>query len=489
MKNKVLDGKWRRLDNTAKIFPVIANENMSQVFRISVTLKERIKPDVLQQALEDILPYIHNFRVRLRKGFFWYYFEENKKVPLVQREHTYPCRYIDPHGNRKFLFRVTYYECRINLEVFHALTDGLGAVTMLKNLTNRYLQLIHGQEEKAWSDEGKKISEEQKFSVEDSYLENYREVPRRRYSSRPAYRLEGNYLPLGTGQVLHGYVNTEELKQVCHRHGVSITKYLATALIWSIWKEYLEGKPCGQPIVLNLPINLRAFFDSETMANFFAVTMIGYLFKNPDMSFDELLGKISRQMDRKIDKKRLEESISYNVSREKKWYLRVIPLVLKSLALDLVFRLKDRAYTMTLSNIGVIKAEPGQEKEIERFHLMIGVSRRQPVKCAVCAYGQEVVITFTSVFADSHLQRTFFDKLKEDGVRVQLEGNGPSSARKRDMYPRIRKVLILQKGGEAKASRMVKQVGQTGGEAAEEIKNYLAGERNLKDELHRRLHV
>ena len=25
---------WRRLDNTAKIFPVIANENMSQVFRI-----------------------------------------------------------------------------------------------------------------------------------------------------------------------------------------------------------------------------------------------------------------------------------------------------------------------------------------------------------------------------------------------------------------------------------------------------------------------
>lgn len=133
--------------------------------------------------------------------------------------------------------------------------------------------------------------------------------------------------------------------------------------------------------------------------------------------------------------------------------------------------------------------EPEQEKEIERFHLMIGVSRRQPVKCAVCAYDQEVVITFTSVFSDSHLQRTFFDKLKEDGVRVQLEGNGPSSAKKRDMYPRVRKVLILQKGGEAKASRMVKQVGHTGGEAAREIKNYLVGERNWRDELLRRLHV
>ena len=51
------------------------------------------------------------------------------------------------------------------------------------------------------------------------------------------------------------------------------------------------------------------------------------------------------------------------------------------------------------------------------------------------------------------------------------------------------KLLILQKGGEAKASRMVQQVGQTGGEAAKEIKNYLAGERNIKEELHKRLHV
>jgi len=78
--------------------------------------------------------------------------------------------------------------------------------------------------------------------VVDSYLENYREVPRRRYSSHPAYRLEGNYLPLGTGQVLHGYVNTNELKKVCHGYGVSITKYLAAVLVWSIWQEYLDVK-------------------------------------------------------------------------------------------------------------------------------------------------------------------------------------------------------------------------------------------------------
>lgn len=488
MKQKKTKSIWRRLDNTAKIFPVIANENMSQVFRISVTLKQPVRPELLQQALEDILPHIKNFRVKLRRGIFWYYFEENTKLPLVQHENTYPCRYIDPHGNRKFLFRVTYHERRINLEVFHALTDGLGAVNFLKDLTYQYLHLAEGKTEYQAAETAGTPSEAE-FSVEDSYLENYREMKHHSYSSSPAYRLEGDYLPLGTGQVLHGYVRVKELKAVCRQHGVSITKYLAAALIWSIWQEYLDGQVCERPIVLNLPINLRAFFGSDTMANFFAVTMIGYLFKEPDMEFDRLLEKVSRQMDRKIDRERLEESISYNVSNEKKWYLRIIPLAVKRPVLSLVFRLKDRAYTMTLSNVGPIAVEAEYADAIERFHLMIGVSRRQPLKCGVCAYGEDIVVTFTSVFADSRLQRRFFKKLKEDGVAVRLEGNELSAARKRDMYPRIRKVVVLRKGGEAKASRMAKQVGHTSEKAARGLADYVTGRRNWKEELQRRFHV
>ena len=71
--------KWDKLDNTAHLFPVIAGESMSNVYRISVTLKEKIKPGYLQEALDKTLPWFDVFRVRLRKGIFWYYFEDNKK--------------------------------------------------------------------------------------------------------------------------------------------------------------------------------------------------------------------------------------------------------------------------------------------------------------------------------------------------------------------------------------------------------------------------
>lgn len=479
---------WRRLDNTAKIFPVIANENLSNVFRVSVSLKNPVDPELLQRALEEILPHIHHFRVRLRRGIFWYYFEENKRMPQVQKETSYPCRYIDPHGNRKFLFRVTYFGCRINLEVFHALTDGLGAVNFLKTLTCHYLDLQKGVSD-IWQMSDSRSQKEETFQVEDSYLENYREQESHSYSSRPAFRLSGSYLPFGSGQVLHGCMSVKAVKAVCRRYDVSITKYLAAVLIWSIWQEYLDQGACEHPVVLNIPINLRAVFGSSTMANFFAVTLIGCLFREPDMSFDTLLQKISRQMDRKFDRKRLEESISYNVSNEKKWYLRVIPLIIKRPVLDLIFRLKDRAHTMTLSNVGLISVDPEYQDDIRRFSMMIGVSRRQPVKCGVCAFNDELVVTFTSVFADSRLQKRFFRKLKADGIAVRLDGNELSAARKRDGYPRVRKVLILQKGGEAKASRMVKQVGNTGGHVVNSARDYLNGTRDWKEELDRRFHI
>ena len=55
--------RWDRLDNTAHLFPVIAGENMSNVYRISVTLTELVQPDVLQQALNIVLPKMDGFEV------------------------------------------------------------------------------------------------------------------------------------------------------------------------------------------------------------------------------------------------------------------------------------------------------------------------------------------------------------------------------------------------------------------------------------------
>ena len=37
------------------------------------------------------------------------------------------------------------------------------------------------------------------------------------------------------------------------------------------------GKTLKRPVALNLPVNLRSFFESETLANFFAVVNISWV--------------------------------------------------------------------------------------------------------------------------------------------------------------------------------------------------------------------
>ena len=42
---------WRRLDNSAKIFPIASSKKYSSVFRLSAVLKETIEPEILKKAV------------------------------------------------------------------------------------------------------------------------------------------------------------------------------------------------------------------------------------------------------------------------------------------------------------------------------------------------------------------------------------------------------------------------------------------------------
>ena len=61
---------WRRLDNSAKIFPLSTGKKYSSVFRISAVLKEDIQPEILQKAVISTLEKYKSFKVKIKKGFF-----------------------------------------------------------------------------------------------------------------------------------------------------------------------------------------------------------------------------------------------------------------------------------------------------------------------------------------------------------------------------------------------------------------------------------
>lgn len=413
---------WQKLDNTANLFPAIATHTMTNVYRISASLNEEIDRAALQKALDMVLPGFDTFNVHMRKGVFWYYFEtNNKRPPLVEEENDYPCRYIEPYANNNYLFRVTYYKNRINLEVFHVLADGMGGINFLRELIYQYLRIKHpgiagGQENG--------LSDVTSLNTEDSYLKNYRKSHAKGYKTARAVEVKGEKLPAGELGVIHGYMPLDKVKKAGKSFGASINEYLTGLLIYSIFCEYLHGQPSMRPVVACVPVNLRPYFDSMTTRNFFV--MVSALFKpeKDDYTFEEVLEKVKTSLKSQINKEHLEELFSYNVSNQKNIFLRSVPFFIKKIAMRFVYKSSARAGTTTVTNIGNIEIDDIYKDYIKRFYSMISVSTGQNIKGAIVSYNGELVFTFTSILADVSIQRRFFTLLAEHGVEVVIESNG-----------------------------------------------------------------
>ena len=86
--------RWDKLDNTANLFPSIAGESMTNVYRISVTLTDEIDSEKLQEALDIVLPKFGLFNVRLRMGVFWNYLRKwTKRHQRCMKENTFRADY------------------------------------------------------------------------------------------------------------------------------------------------------------------------------------------------------------------------------------------------------------------------------------------------------------------------------------------------------------------------------------------------------------
>ena len=416
------DIRWDKLDNTAHLFPVIAGERLSNTYRISVTLKEMVDPELLQQALDIVLPRFDGFNLRLRHGFFWYYFEENgKPAPRVKEEKKFPCRFIRPNKNNSFLFRVTYYKYRINLEVFHVLTDGMGGFNFVRELTYQYLRLRYPEIVKQTGDS---LSSGTTLNREDSFMKHYKKNAPKKYQTKRAFLVKGERFHNGEFGVMHGYIPLADLKAVCKQYGVSINEYLVSAFMWSVYNEYLHGMPSDKPIRVAVPVNLRPYFNSITTKNFFVMTSAEFHPKNESYTFEEVAQIVRESLRSQMTSEHLEEIFSYNVSNQKRWYLKIVPLPLKNLAMRHVYSQSALANTTTITNVGVIQIDEPYKQYIDQFHAFLSLSKGQYIKGTVLTYNGTLVFSFSYDLVDPSVQRGFFRRLAQDGLHVEIESNG-----------------------------------------------------------------
>lgn len=120
-------------------------------------------------------------------------------------------------------------------------------------------------------------------NTEDSYLKNYNKHLGRREKSKKAYVIKGKKLPLFATGVIHGYVNLPKLKEICKEKEITITRifdscFNKNAIYQENYKKY-NGK---KPIKVCIPVNLKKYFKSTTISNFFSYITLETNFKNEE---------------------------------------------------------------------------------------------------------------------------------------------------------------------------------------------------------------
>ena len=409
--------QWRKLDNAALAFPLVTGKNDTRVFRFYCQLKETVDGEVLQQALDQTMKKYPLFQAVLRKGLFWFYLERRDIHATVKQEKRPPCSSLYIPDKKSLLFQVSYHNNRMNFEVFHGLTDGTGAMNFLEELVQNYLILAHPETELPRVEHEEEITPGDQ--EEDSFSQYYSsEIPRNKEKKPAAVKLKGEKLVHSDMDITEVILNVKETLAKARSYGVSITILLTAMLLCSIQEEIPRNRQ-KKPVTLMIPVNLRNYFPSQSMGNFFGWIEVGYVFEE-DTSFEEVLASVKQQFQKQLQKDRIAMNMNGYVRIEKNPFVRAVPLEIKKFFLMAGANLGSRSITAVYSNIGIIRLPEEYKEYIERFGIFASTDSLQ--LCS-CSYGNQLVLGFTSKIPDDSIQRNFMKMLKKEEISYKEEKN------------------------------------------------------------------
>ena len=415
---------WYRLDNAAQIYPAIIGKKDSCVFRIAVNLKEDVVPEVLQAAIIDCKPRFPTLYVKLKKGFFWYYYEPNEKEPILKKESPHVNQLIEPVRNNEYLFTFFHFKNRVSLECFHGLCDGSGAIEFLKAVVFRYFELSGCE----MDDEGKAFTIRQsptEAEIEDSFRKYYTAPPGRGEKTPRAYHIRDARFPeYYNAGIIVGRVKTERLLELARSMDATITEYLSALLTYCVWENYKDDNTRGEPINISVPVNMRKFFESRTLRNFSLFFYTSTLCSGGDISFDGILASVKRDFESAISKSKLQQNLNSNVSMEKKTAIRICPVFVKDLALKTASSiLGDSLNTITLSNVGSVDLPSSLKDRIIDFECNLSCDAAKADSLAIISSNGTTTLGFSRAIYKTMIEKSFFGHLARKGIDVDIASN------------------------------------------------------------------
>lgn len=453
---------WVRLDNASNIFLAARTDADPKVFRLTAELDHDVDPIVLQDALDATYERYPLYHAVLRRGVFWHYLQDSDLRPVVGPEDQYTSAPIYHPDRVELLFRVVYHRRRIVLEVFHALSDGTGALWFLTDLVEEYVtrrldgststtpqtpartdadaKPTHGLTDDSFGHYFRRRRRELSRRHADTSAEHSvfsgaavapalridpgntstadDDVPLHEYhqSPRKVFRVTGTRTPDNRPRMVEFTLPAKEVLALAKAEGVSLTMYLL-----AVFFESVRGSSGDlgdrRTFTASVPVNLRQFFPSTSARNFFATVRVEHTYGTGADDFGSICRELETQLREKVTPDALEKKLRRFIRLERMPALRVLPRPFKDAILATVNWGTNRGLTVAISNLGVVRLPEPAESHVGR--MLFHVSAVRPQFCAISHAGL-LTISFTSPFTDTAHIKEFARILTTQGVEVSV---------------------------------------------------------------------
>ena len=264
--------------------------------------------------------------------------------------------------------------------------------------------------------------------MEDSFLKYAGRISASRRES-DAWQLSGIPETDGFLHLTCLQVPVKEALEKAHFYNVSLTAFLSAAMMLAIQRLQAEKIPfvwLQKPVKVLIPVNLRRLFPSRTLRNFALYTTPEIDPRLGQYTFEEICRAVKHKMGLEIEPKIMSAKIATNVSSERLLAVRVLPLFIKNFVMKMVFNsVGEKKSCLSLSNLGAVDLPDVMKPYIERMDFILGVQATAPHNCGALSFGDTLYINMIRNIREPELENHFCRVLRELGLTVQAESNGP----------------------------------------------------------------
>lgn len=418
--------KWYRLDSSGYMYPMIKTHDTQSLFALSARFDEDVDAETLDRAVNSALTRYPFFKVKLKHGFFRYYFAENGNEFRSEEDSGRVLESIKFKKNNGYPFRVSHYKRTVRLEIFHALTDGRGAAEFFKTVIARYVELRYGE-----TVEGENLKTVGSEPSSEEFEDAYKKFAGKGGILNAAKIAPEAAIPIKDVQLKHmgfgittAVIDADKLKTVAKSYDCSVSEYLTAVILLAVSRRHAK-KPSKKRLTAFIPVDLRQFFATPTLRNFVTFCLAKIDTKKTEPTVSAYVAAVKRELRSFLeDEQALSRKLAATTLMSTQPAIKFLPQTVKNAVVRSARAFGSSSQSIIVSNLGVVKLPESAAKHVEEFCFYLNCNGRSPKNAAAATFGNKCFLSFSRRTVHEDVEAETFSILEADGVPVEIYSNG-----------------------------------------------------------------